>query len=213
MLKILYEDKYLIACEKDIGIESENNNKEDCLPFLLKDFSDEVFTLHRLDKPVGGAIIYAKTKAAAGAFSKLIAQDGIEKTYLAAVEGIPEKSSDELCDLLFKDSRKNKTFVVKRLRKGVKEAKLKYEVISTASNISLLKIKLITGRSHQIRVQFASRKMPLCGDGKYGSKDNKCTIALWSHSLEFTHPFTKEQIKIQCEPNFEDYPWKTFKTK
>ena len=111
----------------------------------------------------------------------------IDKVYLAVVEGNPAEDRGVYEDLLFKDSRKNKSFVVKRLRKGVKKASLEYEVMDTAKAhgkiLTLVKIKLHTGRTHQIRVQFSSRKMPLCGDGKYGSKDNRCTVALWSHCI------------------------------
>ncbi len=207
MLEIIYEDEYVIACKKAVGDDSEIS-----LPEKLKSKYGEVYTLHRLDKPVGGTIMYAKSKAAASEFSKLIAQNAVKKTYLAVTQGIPENKQDELCDLLFKDSKKNKTYVVNRFRKGVKEAKLTYNVIAESSDKALVAVTLITGRSHQIRVQFASRKLPLCGDGKYGSKDNKCNIALWSKTLSFTHPFTKNAVEITSEPNFDIYPWRLFKT-
>ena len=115
-------------------------------------------------------------------------------------------------DLLFKDSRKNKTFVVKRMRKGVKSAALRYKVISTVNNLTMVEITLETGRSHQIRVQFASRKHPLCGDGKYGSRDNSCNIALFSHKAEFVHPETKEELCITALPDYNTYPWSLFRT-
>ena len=115
-------------------------------------------------------------------------------------------------DLLLKDSRKNKTFVVSKMRKGVKEAILRYCVIDENNNQSLVEIELETGRSHQIRVQFASRKAPLAGDGKYGSRNNKCSVALWSHSLSFVHPFTKQEICINSDPDFSIYPWNEFRT-
>ena len=114
--------------------------------------------------------------------------------------------------MLFKDSRKNKTFVVKRERKGVKEAVLRYEVVSESNKHALVKVFLETGRSHQIRVQFASRKTPLTGDGKYGSRDNRCSVALWSHSLKFVHPFTKKEVCVSSLPDSETYPWNEFRT-
>lgn len=213
MVKILFEDEHIIVCEKEVGMLSEDSDSEESLPNLLKkQTNNEIYTLHRLDKPVGGAIMYAKTKKSAGAFSKMIADNALEKTYLAITDGIFNDKKGEMHDLLFKDSRKNKTFVVKRMRKGVKDARLKYEVLSENNSHSLVRITLETGRSHQIRVQFASRKTPLTGDGKYGSRDNKCSLALWSHNLSFTHPFTSEKISISSFPNMTVYPWNNFRT-
>lgn len=213
MAEILYEDKFIVICKKDVGVLSEENESDDSLPGILKkQLGCDIFTLHRLDKPVGGAIMYAKSKKAASSFSKLIAENGLSKTYFAVTDSLLADKSGEMRDLLFKDSRKNKTFVVKRVRKGVKEAVLYYETVKEKDNHALIKIKLETGRSHQIRVQFASRKAPLTGDGKYGSRDNKCTLALWSASLEFTHPFTNEKISISSLPDENAYPWNLFKT-
>lgn len=213
MTEILFEDNHFIACVKQPGMLSEDNEAPESLPNILKkEKGTQIFTLHRLDKPVGGAIIYAKNKKAAAAFSAIIGENKLIKTYLAVLDGIPEKNEDRLCDLLFKDSRKNKTFVVKRMRKGVKEASLSYKLIGQTDKLALADVTLETGRSHQIRVQFASRKMPLTGDGKYGSRDNKCNIALWSHTLEFDHPFTKEHIKLECKPDMNAYPWNLFRT-
>lgn len=213
MTEILYQDEHIVAVRKEAGMLSEEAQTEDSLPFILKqELKTEIFTLHRLDKPVGGVIIYAKTKKAAAAFSQLISSDGLSKKYLAVLDAIPEKESDELSDYLFKDSRKNKVFVVKKMRKGVKEAKLFYETIAQSGNHALVEIELMTGRSHQIRVQFASRKMPLTGDGKYGSRDNRCNVSLFSHSISFIHPFTKENMTFSAEPDYSQYPWNLFKT-
>lgn len=211
MAEILYEDSHVVICKKETGMLSEDCSSPDSLPNILKEqLGCEIYTLHRLDKPVGGAIMYAKTKKAASAFSKLIAENGLEKRYLAVTDSILQEESGEMRDFLFKDSRKNKTFVVNRIRKGVKEAVLFYETLDKNENHSLVKIRLETGRSHQIRAQFASRKCPLTGDGKYGSKDNKCNVALWSHSLEFIHPVTKEKISISVLPDENAYPWNLF---
>ena len=213
MVKILFEDEHIVVCEKEVGMISEEAKTDDSLPVMLKkQLNCDIYTLHRLDKPVGGAIIYAKTKTSAAKFSALISNNELEKTYLATTDGIPAEKNGELRDLLFKDSRKNKTFVVKRERKGVKEAVLKYEVVSETDKHALVKVVLETGRSHQIRVQFASRKTPLTGDGKYGSRDNRCSVALWSHSLCFIHPFTKQEICVSSLPDFETYPWNEFRT-
>lgn len=213
MLDILFEDKHIIAVKKPVGMLSEESDSPESLPLVLKNtVNSDIYTLHRLDKPVGGVIIYAKTKKAAADFSKLIADNRLTKTYLAVVEGVLTENEGRMEDLLFKDSRKNKTFVVKRMRKGVKPASLKYKVIATANNLSLVEIELETGRSHQIRVQFASRKLPLCGDGKYGSRDNRCTTALFSHKLDFIHPETKEELCITALPDYNNYPWSLFRT-
>ncbi len=213
MVKILFEDEHIVVCEKEVGLISEEAKTDDSLPVMLKkQLNCDIYTLHRLDKPVGGAIIYAKTKTSAAKFSALISNNELEKSYLATTDGIPSEKSGELRDLLFKDSRKNKTFIVKRERKGVKEAVLKYEVVSENNKHALVKVFLETGRSHQIRVQFASRKTPLTGDGKYGSRDNRCSVALWSHSLCFIHPFTKQEICVSSLPDFETYPWNEFRT-
>ena len=142
----------------------------------------------------------------------MAAEHTIDKVYLAVVEGKPSDDRGVYEDLLFKDSAKNKSYVVKRMRKGVKKASLEYEVLGTASSdgkvLSLIKIKLHTGRTHQIRVQFSSRKMPLCGDGTYGSKDNRCTVSLWSHSISF-RVGENDVFAISLPPN-ESYPWNLF---
>ena len=133
---------------------------------------------------------------------------GTGKTYLAVAEGIPAEQEGRFEDLLFKDSRKNKSYVVKRERKGVRKVSLDYRVLAEADGKSLVKVRLNTGRSHQIRVQFASRKMPLAGDGKYGSRDNRCTVALWSAEIEFS--FNKEKYTFESKPDFAAYPWNLF---
>lgn len=213
MITILYEDKYICICKKEAGQISELSEDKSSLPNMLKQqLNCDIFVLHRLDKPVGGAIMYAKSKSSASVFSRLIQDNGVNKEYITVVDGKTEENQGELCDLLFRDKQKNKTYTVKRMRKGVKDAKLEYNLLDYNENHSLVKVKLITGRTHQIRVQFASRKMPVTGDGKYGSKDNKCETALWSHKLSFIHPFTKENITVECLPEKDKYPWCLFKT-
>ena len=212
MIKILFEDEHICICEKLPGMISQDNQSEESLPALLKkQLNCEIFTLHRLDKPVGGAIMYAKTKQAACAFSKLISENALSKQYMTVLDAVPEKDDSTLTDYLFHDKQKNKTFIVKRLRKGVKEAILEYKVIGKSDNHALTLVTLITGRTHQIRVQFASRKTPVTGDGKYGSRNNRCETALWSHKLGFTHPMTGEKISIISNPPDESYPWNLFK--
>lgn len=212
MTEILFSDEYITICKKEAGQLSEDSDSPQSLPNILRnETGHDIYTLHRLDKPVGGVIIYANTKAAASKFTALItSENGITKRYLTVCDGVLTDNEGEMRDLLFHDRQRNKTFCVKRMRKGVKEAILKYKVIDVNENKSLLEIELITGRTHQIRAQLASRKIPVTGDGKYGSRDNKCTTALFSHSVTFVHPFTGEKISVSAMPDFTQYPWSLF---
>ena len=207
-IQILYEDNYLIFAVKPVGVLSQKGDGENMIDLLSRG-RGEVYPVHRLDTAVGGVMVFAKTPRAAAGLSALVSKNEIEKRYLAVLQGVPEKASDVLKDLLFKDSRKNKSFVVKRERKGVKKASLEYELVSSKNELSLVKVKLHTGRTHQIRVQFASRKLPLLGDGKYGSRCNKCTVALWSNELSFVHPFTNERLSFTASPP-DAFPWNIF---
>ena len=201
-MKVLYEDKFLIAVEKPAAVLSEPSpGGEDVLTLAKEMTGGDCFLVHRLDRNTGGAMVIAKSAAAAGKLSDLIQKREFVKEYLAVIKGVPEAPEGVFEDLLFKDSGKNKTFVVKRERKGVKKASLSYRVLSTAKNgehgeVSLVLVRLNTGRTHQVRVQFASRKMPLLGDGKYGSRDNRCETALWSCRLAFKHPFTGKSLSM-----------------
>ena len=214
-MKVLYEDKFLIAVEKPAAVLSEPSpGGEDVLTLAKEMTGGDCFLVHRLDRNTGGAMVLAKSAAAAGKLSDLIQKREFIKEYLAVVKGVPEAPEGVFEDLLFKDSGKNKTFVVKRERKGVKKASLSYRVLSTAKNgehgeVSLVLVRLNTGRTHQVRVQFASRKMPLLGDGKYGSRDNRCETALWSCRLAFRHPFTGKEIDLRSLPP-KEYPWDLF---
>lgn len=207
-IEILYEDTNLIFAVKPVGVLSQKGDGENMID-LLSQGRGEVLPVHRLDTAVGGVMVFAKTSQAAARFSALVSRNEVEKQYLAVLQGTPEKESDTLVDLLFKDSRKNKSFVVNRERKGVKKASLEYTLVKSENDLSLVKVKLHTGRTHQIRVQFASRKLPLLGDGKYGSKCNKCSVALWSHSLGFVNPFTNERLSFTANPP-DSFPWNKF---
>ena len=220
-MKILYEDKYLIVCEKPVGFESQRSSsgKEDMLALLSryrveKGEDGYVGLVHRLDVATGGAMIYSKREDMTGKLSALVQSSDYKKTYLAVVHGEPIDLEGELRDLLYHDKQKNKSYVCDKKRQGVKEAVANYRLLETAERengekMSLVEVELITGRTHQIRVQFASRKMPLVGDGKYGSRDNKASCALWSHRVEFTHPITKKVITTESFPP-SDYPWGMF---
>ena len=220
-MKILYEDKYLLVCEKPVGVESQKSSKggEDMLSLLEKYRAEKgedgyIGLVHRLDTATGGAMIYSKRADVTGKLSLLVQSMEYRKTYLAVVHGEPDESEGEMRDLLFHDKMKNKSYVCDKKRAGVKEAILNYRVLARAekedgNKYSLVEIELVTGRTHQIRVQFASRKMPLVGDGKYGSRDSKATMALWSHKVEFTHPQTKKNIRAESNPP-ACYPWDMF---
>lgn len=208
MIEILFENGDLAVCVKPVGVPSQCDGAEDMPKLLKEQLGSDVFPVHRLDTAVGGVMVFAKNRGAAAKLSKEIAQNCFEKSYLAVVEGVPEPKSGTMKDLLFKDSRKNKSFVVKRERKGVKKASLDYETVAQCSKKSLVAVKLNTGRSHQIRVQFSSRGLPLCGDGKYGSHDNGCTIALWSNKLSFK--MGGKSFSFCKNPDFSQYPWNLF---
>ena len=162
--------------------------------------------VHRLDRPVGGVMVFAKTKKSAAHISKQIQENTFKKTYLAIADGIIEKKQGIYKDLLFKDSKKNRSYVVKRVRKGVREASLEYEIIKQMESKSMVQVLLHTGRTHQIRVQFASRNMPLVGERKYSELDDPCEIALWSYRIAFAHPKTGEKMEFTHQPP-ETYPW------
>ena len=185
-MEILYSDNEIAACVKPVGLDAEHD-----VPELLKgQLGGEIFPLHRLDKNVGGVMVYARTKAAAARLSREIQENRMVKEYVALVHGTPPESGDWE-DLLFKDSRKNKVFVVDRQRTGVKKARLEYKRL-TEGEQSLVLIRLHTGRSHQIRVQFSSRGYPLVGDHKYGSKAKETDPMLFSCRLTFHHKGTMQ---------------------
>ena len=208
-MKILFEDNEVLVCVKPRGVlsQADSNGGVSMISLLEDKCNCTIYPLHRLDKEVGGVMVYAKTKYAASFLSEEIRQHEFIKEYIALVHSKPQNPVGEMGDLLFKDSRKNKSFVVKRERKGVKEALLEYELLETfnleENEYSKVLIKLHTGRTHQIRVQFASRKMPLVADKKYGANDNFKTIGLWSYRISFKHPKTKEIIKFVFEPDFD----------
>ena len=193
-MRILYSDAGLVACIKPVGLDSESE-----LPAALKEaIGGEIFPIHRLDKNVGGVMVYARTKNAAAALSKAVQEGSMVKEYVAMVHGTPPEAGDWE-DYLFKDSRKNKVFVVKKERKGVKYARLEFRRL-TEEEQSLVHIRLHTGRSHQIRVQFSSRGFPLVGDHKYGSRDTATAPMLFSSRI--TLPWNGEAKVFAALPEW-----------
>lgn len=217
-MKILYEDKNILVVNKEYGITTQENKSNDkCLLDLIREErqNDKMYLalINRLDKEVTGAVLIAKTKESAAKLNAMQQEKRIQKEYFAVIKGTPEEPKGRFDDLLFKDSSKNKTFVVDRMRKGVKDAALLYEVVKTGKYenelCSLVRIKLLTGRTHQIRVQFSSRKMPILGDIKYGSTIRSCKMALICAKIEFKHPITKKLISVEnLIPN--ESPWVLF---
>ena len=193
-MEILYSDKNIAVCVKPVGLDSES-----ALPAALKEqLGGEIFPIHRLDQNVGGVMVFARTKAAAAALSKAVQEGQMVKEYVAMVHGTPPETGDWE-DYLFKDSRKNKVFVVKKERKGVKYARLEFNRLF-AGETSLVHIRLHTGRSHQIRVQFSSRGFPLVGDHKYGSRDTATAPMLFSCRITF--PWKGETKIFEARPDW-----------
>lgn len=203
---ILQAEKDFYLCLKPAGLLSESPGMPEALAALGGD--REVFPVHRLDRDAGGVMVYARTKKAAAALSRAVADRRVEKEYLAVVQGCPAEPEGVFKDLLFRDAQKNKSYIVRRPRRGVKEAELSYRLIAHREGLSLVRIRLHTGRSHQIRVQFAGRKMPLCGDRKYGSSMDG-PLALWSCRLTFPHPGGRGTVSAgQAPPAL--WPWTLF---
>ncbi len=198
-MEILYSDKDMIVCVKPVGMDAEH-----AMPTALQEqFGGEIFTVHRLDLNVGGVMVYARTKQGAAALSKAIQEGTMVKEYVAMVHGVPPEVGDWE-DLLWKDSRKNKVFVVDRQRSGVKKARLEYRRMAVNESeegaASLVRIRLHTGRSHQIRVQFASRKYPLVGDHKYGARDSVKEPMLFSCKITF--PYKGKCFSFKAFPSW-----------
>lgn len=218
-MKVLYEDNHLIIVEKEPNIPSQadKTGDQDMLRFV-KDYIKEKYQkpgdvyiglVHRLDRPVGGIMVFARTSKAASRLSEQIRNKEFKKNYLAIVDGKFNKNKGHLEDYLFKDERNNISKVVNKEKKNAKQAILDYEVLNYDENrnLSLVKINLHTGRHHQIRVQMANAGHSLFGDQKYGARGKNKQIRLWAYQITFTHPTTKEQL------TFTDYPdWTMCKT-
>lgn len=213
-LNLLYSDQYVAVCVKPSGLVCEGEGK-DALPSVLKENLSKiraangdtspftVYPVHRLDRETGGIAVFALCPSAAANLSKDIREGRWKKTYRAWLWGVPAEKSGELSDLLYYDRSSGKSFVVDRSRKGVKSASLEYKVIATSSDKkrSLAEIKLNTGRTHQIRVQFASRGLPVCGDRRYGApKESGNSLLLFSSAIEFFHPHTGQAMSFQFIP-------------
>lgn len=221
-IQILYEDNHLLGVVKPVNIPSQadESGDKDLMTVIKEDLKERynkpgnVFLglVHRLDRPVGGAMVFAKTSKGASRLSDAIRTHRFHKEYLAVTRGTPAKREGRLTHSLLKNERTNRVSVVPPGEKGAKEAVLEYAVLETIKELSLLRIRLITGRSHQIRVQMAAIGTPLYGDQKYGQAVNKPGewLALWSHRLSFPHPTKKEEEVTLVAPPPDTYPWNLF---
>ncbi len=221
-LTILYEDNHILVAIKPQNIPSQADQSKDVdMLSLVKQYIKEKYNkegnvyvglVHRLDRPTGGIMLFAKTSKAASRLSDEFKNNKISKTYYAVTNSIPKDKQGVLEHYLKKDEKNNIVKVVPRGESGAKEAKLYYEVLQTNENNALVEVKLLTGRSHQIRVQFSAIGCSLVGDNKYGKVVSQTSnnLALWAGRLEFIHPVTKEKMVFACPPMLDKKPWSNF---
>lgn len=205
-MKLLYVDEQIVVCQKPQRVLS--TDEPGGMPELVRQALDteDIRTVHRLDRVVGGLMVLARSAAAAKELSRQIRDNEFSKEYLAVIHGAPQQDSGRLEDLLYRDKVRKMTMVVREMAKGVQPASLRYRVLNQQNGMSRVRITLETGRTHQIRVQFASRGVPLVGERKYSTLEDDCEIALWSCHLAFQHPTSGEQMAFDLEPP-ETYPW------
>ena len=207
-MELVYSDDDIVVCVKPSRVLStdEPGGVPELVRNALGQPDADVRTVHRLDRVVGGLMVLARNATAASELSRQIREEIFEKEYLAVVHGAPEYDTGKFWDLLLRDKARKMTFVVSDEGKGVQPASLQYRVLKKKGGFSRVRIKLETGRTHQIRVQFASRGLPLVGERKYSTLEDDCEIALWSYRLSFTHPTTGEKMEFTMEPP-PIYPW------
>ncbi len=209
MTTILYQDNALVVAVKKAGVLSQKDDRgRDSLPARLQaELGGEIFPVHRLDRETEGVMVFARHSKAAAILSGDISGGNFQKEYLCVLTSPPEQKEGTLSDLLYYDRQKNKVFPVKRERRGTKSALLSYRVLEEKEGLALVQVWPKTGRTHQIRVQFASRKMPLYGDRKYGGSGHG--LALLCHKIGFSHPMTGEQLSFSVPPK-DTVPWILF---
>lgn len=207
-MELIYHDDDIVVCVKPTRVLStdEPGGVPELIRRELGQLRADVRTVHRLDRVVGGLMVLARNAVSAAEMSRQIRDDEFEKEYLAVVHGLPELPAGTLRDLLVRDKARKMTMITPAPGKGVQEAVLHYRLLASAAGMSRVRIRLETGRTHQIRVQFASRGMPLVGERKYAQQDDGCEIALWSCRLCFVHPKTGQRMEFALEPP-ETYPW------
>ena len=219
--KIIYEDNHIIVVIKpqNISVQADSSKDIDMLT-IIKDYIKQrdnkpgnVFLglVHRLDRPTGGVMVFAKTSKAASRLSAQLKNKQLRKKYFCVVNGRPQLVENRLVTYLKKDEKTNTVNIAPQLEEGSKEAVLEYKVLETKNNLSLIDVNLITGRSHQIRVQMSGQlNTPIYGDFKYGDKLHGGDLALWSYELTFIHPTTKENMKFKVAPDYNNPAFKIF---
>lgn len=207
-MELIYQDKDIIVCVKPAGVLStdEPGGVPDLVRQELGDPNANVRTVHRLDQTVSGLMVLARRSKAASELSRQIREGAFQKEYVAVIHGTPGEDRGELRDLLLRNKQERKTYIVTEPGKDVQEAILDYNVLHRAGDLTRVRIRLHTGRTHQIRVQFSGRGWPLVGDRKYGNPEETCNIALWSYRLAFNHPYSGKPMEFILEPP-DIYPW------
>ena len=207
-MEIIYQDPDILVCIKPARVLStdEPGGLPDLVREALGDEHADVRTVHRLDRVVSGLMVLARSAQSASDLSRQIREGTFQKEYLAVVHGVPEEPMGELTDLLGRDKARKMTFVAKEPGKGIQQARLSYWSLNSREGLTRVRVRLHTGRTHQIRVQFASRGMPLVGERKYAEQNDPCEIALWSAHLGFAHPGTGKWMEFDKEPP-RVYPW------
>jgi len=206
-MEFLYRDDHIVVCVKPSGVKS--TDEPGGMPELVRQALGEeikVRTVHRLDQVVSGLMVLALSEQAASELSRQIRDGKFTKSYLAVTHSLPEENQGLLRDLLYRDKARRMTMVASAPAKGVQEATLSYQVLNKTETMSLVLVQLHTGRTHQIRVQFASRGLPLVGERKYSTIPDECPIALWSYRIGFCHPVTGETMDFQQNPP-DRFPW------
>lgn len=206
MIELIYADEAIVVCVKPARVLS--TDEPGGVPDLVREAlgTEDVRTVHRLDRVVSGLMVLARNGQVASELSRQIREDVFEKEYQAVLHGVPSEKQGRLVDLLARDKARKMTMVVPDMGKGVQPAALRYQVLSSNRQLTKVQIQLETGRTHQIRVQFASRSLPLVGERKYSTLEDPCQIALWSYRLAFCHPITGEKLEFIKEPP-RIYPW------
>lgn len=222
MLDILYEDNHIIVVLKPQNTPTQGDSSQDpSMLSIVKDYIKEKYNkpgeaflglVHRLDRPTGGVMVFAKTSKAAARLTEQIKDGTMEKLYLTVVSGVPKNNREHLVNYLKKNEKNNTVSVVGQSVSDAKRAELEYKLISSSNNLSLLQVNLFTGRSHQIRVQLKHIGMPVVADVKYGSTVGRgSNLALWAYELKFVHPITKMEHTFRAFPPLDSMPWKLFK--
>ena len=206
-MEILYSDNYIAVARKPRGVLSEGSDAAGMPALVAAVLGGEIHTVHRLDRETAGVMLFARDGKTAGRLSAAMQAGDFCKEYAAVVHGVPDPAEGEMVDLLFRDAARGKSFIVQRERRGVRKAVLTYRTLATAtvgdSPLSLVSVRLGTGRTHQIRVQFSGRAMPLYGDGRYGGRE-RAPLGLFARRLAFSHPVSGKRMELSLPLPYEE---------